>query len=555
MSGPSALRLLDDASVEIQQNRDLLQSAVDQVRHGLGVFDKDMKLLFWNHQFRDILRLPPELRRVGIPLDELLRQGAIRGDYGPGNVDDQVSHRLMKLAVTKETYEEFVNGGRQVIEVRTNPMPQGGIVITLLDITERYAAAAELSRANASLEQRVQNRTAELLQSAEALKAARLKADEANLDKTRFLAAASHDVMQPLNAARLYMSSLIERDLAPAEAQIAHNVDASLEGVEEILSTLIDIARLDSGRMAPDITPVSLGGLLEKLAIEFAPMAARKSLILHVGKSDVWVMSDRRLLRRVLQNLVSNAIKYTARGTVMLSARNNGSTVTVSIADTGPGIPNEKLAIVFKEFQRLDETATSVRGLGLGLAIVERVARMLGHPVAVRSTVGRGSTFTLELPITASRAAEASQGASGSSAAGGGLSSLAGLVTLCVDNEPAVLDGMETLLTGWGCTVLKAGSIEEAVRTVNTHAASGGPSPDIILADYHLDRGTGLDAIAAVKLSMKREIPSVIITAETSPDIHRHVREKANALLRKPIKAAQLRAAVTQLTRQRVAAE
>ena len=555
MSGPSALRLLDDASEALLHNRDLLQSAMDQVRHGLGVFDKEMKLISWNRQFRDILRLPPDMRRVGVPLDQMLRRSAERGDFGPGAVEDHVSRRVMKLAVTRETYEEFVVGGRQVIEVASNPMPQGGIVVTLLDITERYAAAAELSRANASLEQRVEARTLELRQAIAAVDVARLKADEANLDKTRFLAAASHDVMQPLNAARLYMSSLIERNLPPTEAQIAHNIDASLEGVEEILSTLIDIARLDAGRMAPDITPVSLGGLFEKLSIEFAPMAARKALTLHVVKTDIWVVSDRRLLRRLLQNLVSNAIKYTARGTVVLSARDNGGTVTVSIADTGPGIPNEKLAVVFKEFQRLDETASSVRGLGLGLAIVERVARMLGHPVGVRSTVGRGSTFTLELPVTASRIAEAGPAVPGYAAPAAGLSALSGLVVLCVDNEQAVLDGMETLLAGWGCTVLKAASIEDAVRVVNLNGAARGGMPDIILADYHLDRGTGLDAIAAVRLTLKHEVPSVIITAETAPEIHLQVREQSNAMLRKPIKAAQLRAVVTQLTRQRVAAE
>jgi Na+/proline symporter/signal transduction histidine kinase/CheY-like chemotaxis protein len=544
--GDSNLRLLDDVSEVLKQNEDLLQSAIDEVRHGLSVFDKEMRLQFCNRQFRELLAMPPELARSGTPLNRLLQTLAERGDFGPGSVQQQVSTRFMKLAITKETYQEVLNGGRRIVEIRTNPMPQGGIVTTLLDITERYESARALKEANLGLERRVSERTAELLEANTALAAAKSKADEANIDKTRFLTAASHDVMQPLNAARLYMSSLVERPLPAADAQLARNVDASLEAVEEILSTLLEIARLDSGRMAPHIAPISLGVLFEQLAIEFAPQAARRSLTLQIEPTDAWVTSDRRLLRRLLQNLISNGIKYTARGTVRLSAVRNSKSVAISVADTGPGIPAEQLASIFKEFQRLEQTASSVKGLGLGLSIVERIARTLNHPVAVRSTVGRGSTFTLEAPATEARPLDVPAPAELPQTFNVG-----GIVALCIDNEPAVLSGMETLLGGWGCKVLKASNVEEALRSTE----KAGVVPDIILADYHLDSGTGLQAIATLKAALRRDIPSAIITAESSPEIQRDIRQHCDAVLRKPIKAAQLRAVITQLTRQRTAAE
>ncbi len=215
----SALRLLDDASEALQYNRDLLQSALDQVRHGLSVFDKDMRLICWNRQFRELLNLPAELGRVGAPLDRILRTCAERGDFGAGDVNKLVADRLMKLAVAHETFQEQVDGGRRILEIRTSPMPQGGIVTTYSDITERVDAREALARANETLERRVTERTAELTEVNEALAVAKRKADEANLDKTRFLAAASHDVLQPLNAARLYATSLVERQIAGSGGQ------------------------------------------------------------------------------------------------------------------------------------------------------------------------------------------------------------------------------------------------------------------------------------------------------------------------------------------------
>ena len=540
-TGPNALRLLDDASEALHYNRDLLQSAIDQVRQGLSVFDKDMRLICWNRQFREMLDLPADLAQVGIPLDRILEVLAERGDFGQGNVKDLVSQRLIRLAVTRETFQEQVDGGRRIVEIRTSTMPQGGIVTTYSDVTDRIAAASALARANENLERRVRERTAELLDVNAALAVAKTKADEANLDKTRFLAAASHDIMQPLNAARLYVQSLSESSIDPQSMKLVRNVDASLNAVEEIFSTLIEISRMDARRVDVDITDFPLSDIFEQLKLEFEPVARERGLAFTVLPTNVWVRSDRRLLRRVLQNLVSNAVKYTRTGKVVLGLRRRGEVVSLQVLDTGPGIPEDKRRLIFHEFQRIEGAGSREHGLGLGLSIVERICLMLGHPLELNSEAGKGSMFSVVVPLavpvkeTRTTVVPARK-----------LGSPKGSYVLCIDNEPAVLAGMEALLGGWGCKVTTATSIPTSVQ-----AASSMPAlPDVILADYHLDLGTGLAAIAAVRDKMKVDIPAVIITADHSAEVERHVREAGHAILRKPLKAAALRALMTRLLMQ-----
>jgi signal transduction histidine kinase/CheY-like chemotaxis protein len=409
-------------------------------------------------------------------------------------------------------------------------MPQGGIVTTYSDITDRVEAEEALARANETLERRVHERTAELTEVNKALGVAKRKADEANLDKTRFLAAASHDVLQPLNAARLYVTSLVERQPDGNEATLARNIDASLEAVEEILNVLIEISRLDTGRMEPDLTVFALKELFDRLAVEFYPLARPKGLTLKIIPTGIFVRSDRRLLRRMLQNLLSNAIKYTASGKVLVGVRRRGRDVSIEVCDTGPGIPHGKRALIFKEFQRLEETAHTVKGLGLGLSIVERIGKVLGHRVALASMPGRGSKFSIELPrAEPSGVARAEQ-------AKARLSPIAGLGVLCIDNEPAVLQGMQALLAGWGCRVTTAVSAAAALD------ALGSEVPDIILADYHLDGGTGFEAVQAVRAATRAQIPVIIITADHTAEVQRAARQRGYAVLSKPLKAAALRA-------------
>ncbi|MDH3579911.1 MAG: PAS-domain containing protein, partial [Hyphomicrobiales bacterium] len=517
-------------------------------RQGISVFDKDMRLICWNRQFREILNLPPELGRVGVPLDEIVRFSANRGDLGPGVAEDIVSDHIHKYAVTQETFQERLGAddAGPVIEVRTNLMPQGGIVTTYTDITERVEAADALSRANETLERRVRERTAELTTVNSELAKAKAKADEANLDKTRFLAAASHDILQPLNAARLYTTSLVERNKRGKDSRLLRNVDASLEAVEDILNALLDISRLDTGAMKPEISVFPVHDLLQQLKLEFAPITEDAGLKLNVLPSSLYVKSDRRLLRRVLQNLISNAIKYTDTGRVLLGCRRQGDQVKVQIHDTGPGIPESKQDLIFEEFQQLDSNSAGTRGLGLGLSIVERIGRVLDHPIDLDSTPGKGSVFSVTLPVADPVRTLAKQPSRRAP-----VGDIAGTTVLCIDNEPAILDGMDTLLSNWGCSVITATDSRSAVKAVEAKSTV----PDIIVADYHLESETGLSAINAIRDFCNFEVPTVIVTADRSPEVQQKVRDIGLQILRKPIRPAALRAVMAQMRIRRAAAE
>jgi CheY-like chemotaxis protein len=326
------------------------------------------------------------------------------------------------------------------------------------------------------------------------------------------------------------------------------NIDASLEAVEEILNVLIEISRLDTGRLEPDITVFALSDVFERLEVEFQPLAREKGLDLKIVPTRAWVSSDRRLLRRMLQNLVSNAIKYTTTGRVLLGVRREGSMLSIQVHDTGPGIPITKRSLIFKEFQRLEETAQSVRGLGLGLAIVERIGKVLGHAIELHSVPGYGSLFAVVLPR-----AEPRRTAQPSVAVAPAAGHLAGLNVLCIDNEPDVLNALCVLLEGWGCTAIAAVSGAEA----RARLRDAGANVDIVLADYHLDGTTGLDALTSLQPVLTgapgREPPVIVITADHSAEVQRAVRACGYALLRKPLKAAALRALMFQLTRLRPA--
>ncbi len=543
----SALKLLDDASEAIQYNRDLLQSAIDEVHQGIAVFDANMKLICWNREFREILKLPQALGHVGVTLDQIVRHVAGQIVKNPTDIETFVSNRLRKYVVTLETFQEKLNDGQRVVEVRTNAMPQGGIVTTFTDITERVAAADALARANETLERRVQERTAELTKVNIALAEAKIKADEANLDKTRFLAAASHDILQPLNAARLYTASLLDRRPPGDFLPLARNVDISLEAVDEILNALLDISRLDTGALKPEIGTFAIGELLQQLKVEFEPQADEKGLALTVMPCSLYVRSDRRLLRRVLQNLLSNAIKYTAHGRVLLGASRIDDELRIEVHDTGAGNPANKHELIFKEFQRLSSGAPSVHGIGLGLSIVERIGRMLDHPIHLSSRPGSGSVFGVSMPLSHAAAADRKE----SYAVTAHLGHLRGCTVLCIDNEPAILEGMRSLLENWQCRVLQAESKSEALERVAKEYAM----PDVILADYHLEDETGVECIDSIRRSADYEIPAILITADRSPAVEDEARKSNLYLLRKPIKPAALRALMSRLYQQRAAAE
>jgi signal transduction histidine kinase/CheY-like chemotaxis protein len=439
---------------------------------------------------------------------------------------------------------ELKSSGR-ILELRSNPMPGGGIVATYADITQRVEADLALKRANESLEQRVARRTAELTRVNEELAQAQMLAEEANLGKTRFLAAAGHDILQPLNAARLYCSSLIEKVGTGAAREAASNIESSLESVETILGAVLDISRLDAGAMKPVETVFRLDALLRQIGNDFQPLAAEKKLKLTIVPSSLAVRTDRNLFRRLIQNLVSNAVKYTRTGRILVGVRRRGDLAEVQIFDTGIGIPIDKLSSVFGEFTRLEEGAKEAQGLGLGLSIVDRIARVLRLELQVYSGNGNGTRFSVILPITN---AEEQRTTTEAAVPLLPAAALNGMAVLCIDNDARILEGMRLLFEGWGCSVIThsgSASIAEAEHL---------EMPDVILADYHLDGENGLDVIRALRARFGAPVPAVLVTADRSNE----VREAADLLdvpvINKPLKPAVLRTLITRMRRMTPAA-
>jgi CheY-like chemotaxis protein len=383
------------------------------------------------------------------------------------------------------------------------------------------------------------------------LERAKNEADAANLSKTRFLAAASHDILQPLNAARLYASSLTEggSQIDPEERKnLARNVDVSLEAVEDIIGALLDISRLDAGATRPEISDVPVADLMGMLEIEFGAVARAKGLDLLFVPTTLAIRTDRRLMRRLLQNLISNALKYTLSGRVLVGCRRASGAVRIEIWDTGLGIPPEHERAVFAEFRRLDQGARIARGLGLGLSIVERLGRVLEHAVGLRSRPGKGSVFFVTAPLgRATLKLPAEPGAPEPVAAG---EPLDGLKVLAIDNDPRVLEGMRVLLKRWGCVVATAHGLEEAEAGLDEFGA-----PDVIIADYHLDSGDGVAAIKAVRERFCRSIAAILVTADRSPEVRDEAARADVVVMNKPLKPAPLRAQLTRYSAMREAAE
>ncbi|CAM5481698.1 histidine kinase OS=Afipia felis OX=1035 GN=rpfC_2 PE=3 SV=1 [Afipia felis] len=547
VSAKAALKLLDDAHAALHFNREILQTALDHVRQGIAVFNRELQLICSNRQFGEMLELPTHVAQIGIPLAEILE---FIGDNPRNSTETREQHlrrRLETYTSEGEPFLERLPGRNRVVEVRTNAMPGGGLVITFSDITSSFEAAEALERANATLERRVRERTEELTRLNNELALAKTIADEANISKTRFLAAASHDILQPLNAARLYVTSLVERQSGGENARLVDNIDKSLEAIEEILGALLDISRLDAGAMTPSISSFRMSDLMRSLQVEFMPMAKEKNLELVFVPSTLAVKSDRVLLRRLLQNLISNAIKYTPTGKVLVGCRARGANLQISIHDTGLGIPQHKRGEIFKEFHRLDQGARIARGLGLGLSIVERIARVLEHHISITANKSGGSHFAVTLPL-ASGYNHVQLPASGSV-----ISSkmpMSGTTIVCVENDPAILDGMRTLLRGWDANVIASVDPKQACKAI---AALKQPITGL-LVDYHLDRGNGVAAIRDIRHKFGAHIPAILITADRSPPVREAARAYGIVVLNKPVKPATLRALLSQWRNQQMAA-
>jgi Na+/proline symporter/signal transduction histidine kinase/CheY-like chemotaxis protein len=532
-----AMRLLDDATEALHQNRDLLQTALDQMAEGVTVFDRDFGLTCWNRQFRTLFDLPDEMGQVGVSLHRVLNFLAERGDLPAGSENET----LNRMTWFGEAWAIELRRSGRIVEIRSNPMPDGGIVATYTDITERVEADLALKRSNETLEQRVRNRTAELTRVNEELAQAQHIAEEANLGKTRFLAAAGHDILQPLNAARLYCSSLSEKAGRGRVRDTIDNIESSLDSVEAILGAVLDISRLDTGAMRAVESDFRLDGLLRQIDTDFQPLAVAKKLRLDIIPSSLAVRTDRNLLRRLVQNLVSNAIKYTRTGRVLVGVRRRGELLEIQVLDTGIGIDPEKLDSVFREFIRLEDGAREAQGLGLGLSIVDRIARVLRLEIRLFSQKGKGTRFSVLLPAIEARNVDLAPEARPEQRRN---IMLNGLSVLCIDNDAPILEGMRMLLEGWGCKVGVAkgtADLDGAIREIGR--------PDIVIADYHLDGENGLSVISGIRQRFGSEIPAFLVTADRSTDVRAAADGLEVPVLNKPVRPAALRAMLTRYRR------
>jgi len=538
MQVEDVVRIVDEASEVLQFNRALLQGAIENITQGISVVDQSLRLVAWNRRYLELFEYPEDLIGVGRPIADIIRYNAERGLCGPGDVEEHVSKRLhwMRQGNAHTSERLFPNG--RVIELIGNPMPGGGFVMSFTDITAFRQAEHDLLAANEGLEQRVEERTRELSQLNQALSEAKAGAEAANQSKTRFLAAVSHDLMQPLNAARLFSAALAhQQDALPSEArELVRHLDSSLRSAEDLITDLLDISRLESGRITPERSHFPLARLFETLGAEFKVLAQEQGVDFRLVPSRQRIDSDPKLLRRVLQNFLTNAFRY-ARGHVLLGARREGRFLRLEVWDRGPGIPEDKRKVIFEEFKRLDSHQTRAeKGLGLGLAIADGLCRVLGHHLEVRSWPGKGSVFSVRVPLVSG---PTTQTAVPGSEPNGQL--LGGAQVLCIDNEDSILAGMHSLLSRWGCQVWTARN-----RLECEHLLDEAVQPQLALVDYHLDEGdTGTELMAWLRTRLGQPLPGVVISADGRPELVAEVHAAGLDYLAKPVKPAALRALIS----------
>ncbi len=539
--------LLDETSHAIRFNRQLLESTLENISQGVSVVDANQQIIGWNRRYEELMGYPPGLVYVGQPVAELIRYNAQLGRFGDRDADEEVEKRLTHLRNgTPYLYQSAFTDGR-VIEIRGQPMRDGGYVTTFTDISDFKAQESALLEAKMLLEERVAERTAELEDAIRIAGDAKQEAEDANASKTRFLAAAAHDLLQPLNATKLFAALLNEnRRQLPAEHQrLASRIQKGLESVEDLLSALLDISRLDTAAPEPRPETIAVRDLFAALRLQFVDAFREDDLALRIRDTAYHVKSDRALLKRILQNFLSNARRYTREGGVLLGCRRRGDQLALQVIDTGVGIAVEDQARVFEEFQRLSGTdKMAKRGLGLGLAIVTRIADLLGHDINMRSVPGKGSIFEVVVPLSAANEATAAASEPRRSAS----SPMVGEHIICVDNEPDILDGMRGLLEKWGALPATAEDSDEAVATALRIRRERGRTPALLIVDYHLDNDLlGTDVVLAVREACNRQVPAIILTADHSDAVAERVNEMGFALLHKPVRPAALRAQISSL--------
>lgn len=497
----------------------VIRATLDHISQGVCIFDAEARLVGWNQRLGQLLTVPMARFRMGVSFDAILDRFRPDLAFGDGMTEARLGDWVAGQGDRGAIRFELRRGPDMIMDVFAQAMPDGGFVMSFTDVTAERAAIEALSRANETLEARVMERTLEL-------EDALGNAERANASRSRFVAAASHDLLQPLSAAKLFISSVAEEDLAPDARAALDKAQNALLSVEGILGALLDISKLESGRAAVSVGPVPLDRLLAQLNDEFGAIAQAKGLRLTVVPSRRVVTSDPAYLRRILQNLIGNAIRYTDRGRVLVGVRRRGGMVRIEVRDTGPGIPEEEQDNIFKEFHRLNARASASEGMGLGLAIVERACALLGHPLGLSSEIGRGTCFMVQVPLS-----EGAALTEGPRPAPISRPAMQNRIVFLVENDGDLRRAMGLLLEKWGISVLDAASGEEALELIEEL----GILPDCFIVDYNLGEGMdGLRFLAEVR-ARHGSVPARIVTADRRPELRAACAEAGAGLMIKPL--------------------
>lgn len=507
--------IVDQASKDLNFNQRVLQGALENMSQGISVVDGELKLVAWNARYQELFGYPDGFLEVGVPVETLSRW-ALERMHPSADRERALQRRLAHMRAGTLHLSERVFPNGSIIEIRGNPMPGGGFVATFTDVTAFRRAQNELQDINATLEQRVDERT-------HLLDAARREAERANDAKTRFLTAVGHDLLQPLHAAQLFADALTQQLDDIEHKRVVGQIHGALDSTTDLLTGLFDMSRLEAGGLVPEPRTFPLSEVLDPLAVQFAAMAQAKGLRFRYRPTRAWVDSDPRLLRRIVQNFLANAVRYTAQGSLLLGVRRVDGGLRLEVHDTGPGIAPEQQAMIFEEFRRGENVPG--QGLGLGLAIADRLAKLLDSHIDLRSRPERGSVFSLDIPHAETPAAIKSAAQRQSSS----------VRILAVDNDPQALAALELLLRGWGYEVATAIDQPSAVAAMETNGA------DAWLFDYHLD--DGLTGVALHEELAQRfgARPSLILSADDGGATRRDVLEHGLTLLRKPLRPLALK--------------
>lgn len=512
-----------DAIVERQAL--LLQMTLEHLDQAVCIFDTEGKLIGQNQRLTEKLRLPAGLKKSDLNIRWILNHLRKCAVFTTAVGFDDLQSWVTDPSSRPPGAFELVLDGMVTLAMSCKTIPSWGIVFSFTDISAERAARDAMHALNEQLERRVQERT-------EALGTALQKAERATATKSRYLAAASHDLMQPLSSAKLFVSAISDAADSPDIVDIAQKTATSLAHLQDIIEALMDISRLDSDRVVMDLQPLNLNRVFQTLQEQFAPLAERKGLALTIVPSNLLVESDPGYLRRILENLISNAVRYTDSGQILLGARRRGSRARIEVRDTGRGLQQSDQSMIFEEFRKVDRSASE--GLGLGLAIVKRASKALDHPIDIWSELGRGSCFSVSVPILDDIwAAEAAQDPEATEIADPACD---GLIVLLVENDTQLNSALSMQIEAWGALAVPALSAADALKMLD----EDGLEPDAMVLDYQLgDSMTGLD-LFNLALDKYGPVPGLMMTANASESVLEEWRAAGLDAVNKPVDRARL---------------